>query len=56
MDWAYGELGVEFSYAVELPDNGTEGFLLLPEHITRVGEETYEAIKEMAGTLLKLMD
>ncbi|XP_072034906.1 carboxypeptidase B-like [Amphiura filiformis] len=52
VDWAYSVLGVEYSYAVELPDEGSEGFLLLPERITNVGEETYEAVKEMSKALL----
>ena len=53
VDWAYSVLGANYSYAVELPDTGEKGFLLLPEQITGVGEETYEAVKEMAYVLLK---
>lgn len=56
VDWAYGVLDVRYSYALELPDKGIQGFLLSPDHITNVAQETYEAIKEMGIALLKLQE
>lgn len=48
-DWAYGKLGVEFSYAVELRDTGEYGFLLPEDQILPTGKETLEAIRVLAN-------
>ena len=39
LDWTLGELGIPYSYAMELRDTGAYGFLLPPEQIIPTGEE-----------------
>ena len=43
-DWVHDEIGVTFSYILELRDQGRYGFLLPPEQILPTGEETYAGI------------
>ena len=38
-DWAYGSLGVVYSYTIELRDTGTFGFLLPSDQIIPTGQE-----------------
>lgn len=47
-DWTYGVLGVKYSYALELRDQGRYGFALPANQIIPTGLETFAAIKEMA--------
>eukprot|EP00794_Sanderia_malayensis_P000621 gene621-1286_t len=44
IDWTYAVLGVKYSYALELRDEGQYGFLLPADQITPTGEETFKAI------------
>jgi len=41
LDWTLGELGIPYSYAMELRDTGVYGFLLPPEQIIPNGEEAW---------------
>jgi len=52
VDWAYGALGVVYSYTPELRDTGSYGFLLPPAQIRPSGEETNAAIFLWAKTSL----
>jgi len=44
IDWVYGELGVKYSYALELRDTGEHGFMLPADQIKPTGEETTVAL------------
>ncbi|XP_067142504.1 uncharacterized protein [Centruroides vittatus] len=44
VDWAYADLGVKYSYAIELRDKGMERFQLSTRQIIPVGEEIWEGI------------
>ena len=46
-DWTYGELGVKYSFSVELRDEGQYGFLLPADQIIPTGEETFEGLKAL---------
>lgn len=50
-DWAYGVLGVRYSFALELRDTGRYGFLLPANQIMPTGTETFAAIKAMAAAI-----
>ncbi|GJE92386.1 peptidase M14 [Phanerochaete sordida] len=52
VDYMYGMAGIKYSYAVHLRDTGTYGFLLPPEWIRPVGEETANMIKALAGFII----
>jgi len=41
LDWTLGELGIPYSYGMELRDTGAYGFLLPPEQIIPTGEEAW---------------
>lgn len=41
------DLGIKYSYAMELRDSGTHGFLLPPSNIDSTAKETFEIIKGM---------
>jgi len=43
IDWTYAVLGVRYSYALELRDKGSYGFLLPASQINPSGEETSDA-------------
>ncbi|XP_057306237.1 carboxypeptidase B-like [Hydractinia symbiolongicarpus] len=43
IDWVYAELGVKYSYALELRDRGSYGFVLPARYIKPSGEETTDA-------------
>lgn len=45
IDWVYDELRVKASFAVELRDTGTFGFLLPPEQIRPTAEEVWAAMQ-----------
>jgi len=40
-DWALGEAGIPYTYAMELRDTGRYGFILPPEQIIPAAEETW---------------
>lgn len=44
IDWTYGILGVRYSYALELRDQGRYGFILPSDQIIPTGEETFKAL------------
>ncbi|XP_033102551.1 carboxypeptidase B-like [Anneissia japonica] len=48
IDWAYGKLGIKYSYAVELRDTGLYGFTLPDRYIEPTAIETFEAVKVIA--------
>ncbi|KZV74175.1 peptidase M14 [Peniophora sp. CONT] len=48
VDWMYKILGVRWSFAVHLRDTGTYGFMLPPEWIRVVGEETSGMVSYLA--------
>ncbi|XP_028414412.1 carboxypeptidase B-like isoform X2 [Dendronephthya gigantea] len=50
-DWAYGFLGVKYSYGLELRDKGRHGFLLPAKQIIPTGVETFAAMKAMAQAI-----
>ena len=50
-DWTYGELGVKYSFSVELRDTGRYGFLLPPDQIIPTGEETFEGLKALVNSM-----
>ncbi|XP_020615344.1 carboxypeptidase B-like isoform X3 [Orbicella faveolata] len=50
-DWTYGELGVKYSFSVELRDTGRYGFLLPPDQIIPTGEETFEGLKALVKAM-----
>ncbi|KAI0084625.1 hypothetical protein BDY19DRAFT_987439 [Irpex rosettiformis] len=52
VDYMYARAGIKFSYAVHLRDTGTYGFVLPPEWIRPVGEETANMIKSLAGFIV----
>jgi carboxypeptidase A2 len=51
-DWTYAQLKVLYSFACELRDTGTYGFLLPTNQIVPTGEEIFEGVKVMAGIIL----
>jgi len=54
VDWAYGYLGVVYSYTPELRDTGSYGFLLPASQIQPSGEETNAALVVWARRCLGL--
>lgn len=50
-DYASAELGVPYSFTIELPDEGRYGFLLPPQYIRQVGEEMWVALKEFTRNM-----
>nr|XP_006812385.1 PREDICTED: carboxypeptidase A4-like [Saccoglossus kowalevskii] len=51
-DFAYGTMGIPYSYVIELRDDGEYGFLLPEDQIIPSGEETYAGIKAALNYLL----
>ncbi|EOA97537.1 Carboxypeptidase B2, partial [Anas platyrhynchos] len=51
-DWAY-DLGIKYSFTIELRDTGTYGFLLPPEEIRPTCLEALSAVKEIALHVLQ---
>jgi len=47
-DYTYGALKIKYSFALELRDRGSYGFLLPANQIVPTGIETFEGIKAMA--------
>merc|ERR1712038_2241680 len=53
LDWTLGELGIPYSYAMELRDTGLYGFLLPPAQIIPTGEEVWAFHMTAARELIK---
>ena len=53
LDWTLGELGIPYSYGMELRDTGAYGFLLPPEQIIPTGEEVWAFHLTVARELIK---
>jgi len=53
LDWTLGELGIPYSYAMELRDTGLFGFLLPPNQIIPTGEEVWAFHMTAARELIK---
>lgn len=51
IDWAYGELGIKYSFCLELRDKGREGFHLGEEKIIPVGEETWRGVLSIVNDI-----
>ncbi|NXS95466.1 CBPB2 Carboxypeptidase, partial [Jacana jacana] len=51
-DWAY-DLGIKYSFTIELRDTGTYGFLLPPHEIKPTCLEALSAVKEIARHVLQ---
>lgn len=49
--YAMHEMGIKYSYTLQLRDTGTHGFLLPPTYIDSTGRETFEMIKAMVDYL-----
>ena len=54
-DFAYDNEGVLHSYALELRDTGSSGFLLPPNQILPTSIETFNGLKAMAFEILKTL-
>ncbi|CAG0918943.1 unnamed protein product [Notodromas monacha] len=55
-DFAHGTAGIPYAYTIELPDQGTHGFLLPPSEIPNVGKETFAGIVAYAAELAKTLN
>merc|ERR1712209_74518 len=53
LDWTLGELGIPYSYGMELRDTGAYGFLLPPDQIIPTGEEAWAFHMTAARELIK---
>ena len=53
IDWSYARAGIKWSFAIELRDAGTHGFLLPPSQIRPSGEELTSLVGYMAGFIAK---
>lgn len=53
-DYAYGVMGIKYSYTMELPDQGNRGFVLPPSEIIPVGHEVVRGLRAMTDTMLKI--
>lgn len=53
VDWAHAKLGIKYSYALELRDDGTHGFNLPVNEIQPTVEETFAGIVGMADEIYK---
>ena len=53
LDWTLGELGIPYSYGMELRDTGAYGFLLPPQQIIPTGEEVWAFHLTVARELIK---
>ncbi len=52
-DWAKGKAGIEYSYTVELPDEGEYGFLLPYWRIKSSVKEAFAGTKAMIKELIR---
>ncbi|VDL62211.1 unnamed protein product [Hymenolepis diminuta] len=44
-DFTCGTLKIPYSFAIELPDTGTYGFLLPPSFIVQIGEQMWDVLQ-----------
>lgn len=49
--YAMHDIGIKYSYTIQLRDTGTHGFLLPPTYIDTTGRETFEMLKAMVDYL-----
>lgn len=49
--FAMYDVGIKYSYTMQLRDTGTHGYLLPPTYIDATGKETFEMIKAMVDYL-----
>jgi len=52
VDWTYGKLGIKYSYAAELRDQGQYGFLMPTSEIVPQGKEFVAGMKAMAECIM----
>ena len=53
MDWAHEKLGIKYSFALELRDQGQHGFMLPVSQIKPTLEETWAGIVGMSNEIAK---
>ena len=53
LDYTLGELGIPYSYGMELRDQGLHGFLLPPDQIIPSGEEVWAFHMAVAREIIK---
>ncbi|XP_023330917.1 carboxypeptidase B [Eurytemora carolleeae] len=53
LDWALGEAGIPYSFAMELRDKGKYGFVLPPDQIIPTGEETWAFHLTVARAIIR---
>jgi len=53
LDWTLGELGIPYSYGMELRDTGNYGFILPADQIIPSGEEVWAFHMTVARELIK---
>lgn len=54
IDYAYGKMGIPYSFAVELRDTGRYGFLLPKEYIDVSGREVIASVTAMLNEIEKI--
>ena len=52
LDWTLGELGVKYSYGLELRDTGTYGWLLPEDQILPTAEEIWAYHKSIGRDMI----
>lgn len=50
-DWAKGQLGIKYTYTIELRDSGRYGFILPAEYIEDTAQEGLELVKIVASAM-----
>ena len=53
LDWTLGELGIPYSYAMELRDKGHYGFLLPEEQIIDTAREVWAFHRAVAREIIR---
>ena len=53
-DWAQGGAGIRYSFTMELPDRGNQGFVLSKEQILPVGREVFAGVAAMMNKLIEI--
>ena len=51
MDFTYGQLGVSYTFALELRDKGDKGFFLPESQIIQTAIETLSGVKAMVAKM-----
>lgn len=54
-DFAKGDVGIRFSFTIELADKGAHGFMLPPSLIVPVGQETAIGLRAMTDKLREML-